>query len=122
MKTRIIWTKIYEDSWFSSLTLDEKFMFIYLFTNHRIGHTGIYELPKRMVVYEVNVKEDYYDKIKTKFEKAGKAYFFEDWVYIPNAAHYGGYKGSQNKIAYDREKESIPNKVINAFKAKIDAV
>lgn len=122
MKTRIIWTKIYEDSWFSTLTLDEKFVFIYLFTNQRIGHTGIYELPQRVVEFEIGIENSHYKKMKVKFEKASKVFFYEDWIFIPNAAHYGGYSGPRNKTAYENERKSIPLKVIEAFKVKRDSV
>jgi len=93
-------------------------MFIYFFTNQRIGHTGIYELPERILRFEVQITKKYYKKIKTTFEKAGKVYFYKDWIYIPNASHYGGYTGEKNKRAYEKEKKSIPLKVINSFKDK----
>lgn len=122
MKTRIIWTKIYEDTWFRSLEPSERFVFIYLFTNQRIGHTGIYELPKDVALFELKIDNNFYNSLKTKLEEARKAFFFEDWVYIPKASFYGGYSGIKNKAAFDKERASIPNKVINAFKDKRDTV
>ena len=73
-------------------------------------------------MFEVGIESDYYEKIKRKFEKADKAFFYEDWIFVPNAAHCGGYSGEKNKTAFEKEKKSIPNKVISAFKDKRDRV
>lgn len=115
MKTRIIWTKIYEDTWFCSLDLNERFLFIYFFSNQRIGHTGIYELPERVVLFETQITKKYYSQVKTKFQSAKKIYFYKDWLYVPNASIYGGYKGEKNKTAYNKEKKNIPINVLNTL-------
>lgn len=74
MKTRIIWTKIYEDSWFITLNPEEKYIFIYIFTNQRIGHTGIYYLPDRILLFETGISPENLKIIEEKFEKAGKVF------------------------------------------------
>lgn len=116
MKTRIIHTKIYfEDDWFYSLSIENKFLFIYLISNSHIGLTGIYNLPKRVILLETGLKEPEIDEGRKIFEESGKIYSFKDWVYIVNARRYANYTGEKNITATNRELESIPLEVMRYF-------
>lgn len=115
MKTRIIHTKIHDDTWFNTLSIPYRYLFIYLFTNQRIGLTGIYFLPERVVLFETGLTNEELLKGKELLSKSKKAIFYMDWVYIPKSSLYGGYSGVKNEVAFNNELKSIPYKVKTYF-------
>lgn len=116
MKTRIIHTKIYlEDEWFNTLPIDYKFLFIYFFTNSHIGHTGIYELPKRVIMIETGADPELLEKALKRFEKDGKVAYFDGWVCVANSMKHTNYAGEKNQKAYMKELLSIPQEVKSHF-------
>lgn len=131
MKTRIVHTKFWEDSFVCSLDSEEKLFFLYLLTNARIGLTGIYELQDRYIIFDLGIKsddplfvknpskaEDKLQRMKEKLQKEDKIYFVDGYVAIKNAKKYNDYsKGSENQQnAYYREIDMIPPKVIDNLK------
>ena len=122
MKTRIIHTKIYDDTWFLDLSLETRFLFVYFFTNSRIGHTGIYEIPDQVINFETGVSNEQLQKAKDTFEKSQKIYFRNQWIFVVKSPFYGGYLGTKNEVAYKNELISIPQEVRDYFyeRAKIE--
>ncbi len=119
MKTRIIWTKIYDDEWFNTLSIEYKFLFIYYFTNSRIEHTGIYQCTQRIISFETGIDTLILKDINRSFEEDKKVYFYNDWVYVIKSPVYGGYKGPKNELAFNRELTKIPSNVIEFFNKKV---
>lgn len=116
MKTRIIHTKIYfEDDWFYELTVENKFLFIYLITNSHIGLTGLYELAERVILSETKLKPEDLADAKKVFEQSGKIFFYKDWIYLVNSKKYAQYIGDRNKVASNRELSLIPQDVLRYF-------
>lgn len=117
MKTRILWTKIWDDSWFDSLSQNGRILFIYLLTNQDIGLSGCYQIPDKKIMYHTHLTKD--ELMKTKKEIKSKVKFLQDWVYIENAQGYNGFTGSSNEIALKREIGLIPKNIKDAlFKDK----
>lgn len=119
MQTRIIHTKIYDDEWFASLKIEQKLLFIYLFTNQRIGLSGIYYLPDRIIKFETGLSDEQLNTAKKVFENSKKVFFYQGWVYVINASDYGGYKGGKNEIALNKELEKIPDEVKKYFNNRV---
>lgn len=111
MRTRIIWTKIWEDDWFQSLSDNAQKLFLYLLTNSRINMCGFYQISERVLLFDTRIK----NLEKAKSELSPKVRFFEDWVYIVNAESYSGYRGSKNERVLEKEKSSIPLNIKNAL-------
>jgi len=99
MKTRIVHTKIYKDSYFVGLSTEERLLFIYYITNEHINILGLYECPDRIVEFETGINQDLIQKIKLKLEQDEKIFFRGDWVFIKNAYRYQKYKGAKNEKA-----------------------
>lgn len=116
MKTRILYTKIWEDDFVSTLPLIQKALFIYFITNQRIGQTGIYEVTDRIILFETGATPDQLQQAKDKFMQAGKILFIDGWVQVANSGKYNSYTGDSNKKAYEKEIESIPSLVTESFK------
>jgi len=119
MKTRIVHTKIYDDDWFNTLSIVYKMLFIYFFTNSRIGLTGIYQLSDRIIKFETGATPEQLQEAKTLFEKDRKIFFYKDWIYVVKSSIYGGYSGPKNAVAYDNEKEKLPKEIKKYFNNKV---
>ncbi len=111
MKTRIVWTKIWEDDWFQNLSDPAQKLFLYLITNSRINMCGCYQISGRVLLFDTRIKN--LDNAKSELKP--KVRFFNDWVYVVNAEGYSGYRGSKNAKVLDKEKSQIPQEVKNAL-------
>lgn len=119
MKTRIIWTKIWEDDWFQSLDDPAQKLFYYLITNRIVNLCGCYQISDFIIKAQTRIK----DLEKAKNNLLPKVRFFKDWVYILNAQWYGGYIGEKLEKALEKEKNEIPNDVKDVlFSDKYDRV
>jgi len=101
MKTRIIWTKIWDDKWFDSLSRNARDLFIYLLTNQDIGLSGCYYITDKKICYHTHLTEE--ELIESKKELPPKILFTDDWVYVLNAQGYNGFTGKSNEIALSKE-------------------
>lgn len=112
MKTRIVFTKIHEDSYFRSLSDREQCFFFFLLTNERVNLSGMYHCPDW---YILGVKPHWNQKslneMKSKFQANGKFAFIDGWVKILNYSKYNQYAGSRLDKALENELSSIPNEV-----------
>lgn len=99
MKTRILHTKIWNDTWFRSLTTEEGLFFFYLLTNECCNVLEIYELPQSISTFQIGIDEKKQVEMKEKFKQAGKIDFYKDYIHITNAYKYQFYKGAKNNSA-----------------------
>lgn len=113
MKTRIVWTKIWEDSWFDGLSQDARLLFIYLLTNSTIGLSGCFELRDKTICYHTHLIPE--QLLKAKRELDPKVKFEMNWVYIVNAQGYNGFLGVKTEVAVKRELALIPQDIKTAF-------
>lgn len=113
MKTRIIYTKIHEDSYFRSLTDREQNYFQFLLTNEKVNLCGVYECPDWYVLAcKPSWKRADLVRMKAKFMKDGKFLFFDSWIKIINYSKYNQYTGESNKKAIKSELSRIPDALL----------
>lgn len=117
MKTRIIYTKIWEDDFFSTLTLKQQLLFLFLLTNARIGLTGMYELTDKTIKNNTKLRAEDITLAKEVFTNARKVFFKESWVYVVNAKRLNGYHGEKLNKAVSSELSLIPLEVYQYFKS-----
>ena len=109
MKTRIIYTDIWNDGWFQSLSDEAQKLFLYLITNERIGFTGMYQLPDAvMTAYTRLAGKKLTD---AKLRLFPKVLFIDGWVKVVNAERYNPYKGELNQRAQQKELLTVPSSV-----------
>lgn len=111
MKQRKIWTKIWKDNWFYSLSQNARLLFLYLITNESIGFTGCYEISDRQITFDTKISN--LEKIKE--ELSPKIKFYNGWVYVVNSQGYNGFVGESFEVAIDKEKISIPETIKNTL-------
>lgn len=93
---RQIHTKIWKDTWFFELSSDAKLLWIYLFSNERANLTGLYDLHERIIAFETGLSVETIRATFDLFAAAGKAYYEDGWVWVPNLIKYNA--GSLNSV------------------------
>ena len=96
MKTRIIHTKFWKDDYVSSLSSEEKLMFLYFVTNEHVNILHLYYCPDRLIMFDTGIDRGILEKIKKKFEQDKKVYFRDGWIFLRNAHRYESYEGEKN--------------------------
>lgn len=109
MKTRILWTKIWDDQWFDKLSSNSRILFLYLLTNQDIGLSGCYQIPDKKICYHTHLFPE--ELIACKKELDPKVKFIEDWIYIVNSQGYNSFTGKSNDIAISRELSLMPKNI-----------
>jgi hypothetical protein len=109
MKTRMIWTKIWDDRWYDKLSINARFLFMYLLTNQDINMIGCYQIPDKKIIYHTHFTEEELESAKKELES--KVKFIDDWVYVINSQGYNSFTGASNEIAIKRELSLIPKSI-----------
>jgi hypothetical protein len=112
MKTRIIYTKFWNDNYVSELNHKEKLAFLYFITNEKVNICGIYELPDKYIKMDLGFSQGELDKIREKFIKDDKFIFIDGWIKIVNFELYNKFEGEKNERAKEKELALIPDKII----------
>ncbi len=102
MKTRIIHTKFWEDSYIAELNPKEKLLFLYLITNQRVNLVWFYECPDRVILFDTGLSNKELQETKKKFMEDRRVLFVENYVYLVNANKYESYTGEKNKVASEK--------------------
>lgn len=119
MKTRIVYTKIWEDDFFLKLSKSGKLLFLYIITNSRINMTGLYELTDRTLHFDTGLTKN--ELTNAKKELAPKVFFHKNWVNVVNAMKLGGYRGNLHDKGIRTEMKLIPIEIRRYFEDKIKA-
>jgi len=81
---RYISTSFWDDDWIQSLDPSEKLLYLYLMTNPLTNIAGIYKIANRRISFDTGFNTDTVKMILDKFEKAGKACRYDEYVIIPS--------------------------------------
>ena len=82
-KQRYISTSIWSDDWFDSLTAMEKLIYFNLLTNIHTNPAGVYPFALKYICADTGCSREEVNAAMKKFEKAGKAYFYREYMIIP---------------------------------------
>jgi len=116
MNYRKIATTIWNDNYFLELPDKEAKIFIYLFTNDKVNLVGIYELPDRIICSIVGATLQEWTKIKEKFERDRKYFFYKGWIYISNFAKHNSFSSAPNILnTFIKDFNAIPLEVKSHF-------
>jgi hypothetical protein len=82
---RYLNTRIWADTWFENLEVDEKLVWIYLLTNQQTNLIGIYEIGLRRISNETGVEINRLQTVMERFANSLKAFHNGYFVVIPNS-------------------------------------
>lgn len=116
MKARIIKTKFWSDREIRRVSPNARFLLMYLLTSQYIGMTNYFECPDSIISFETGLSAAVLTKAKEELQESCRAYFYDDWVFIPNLEKHNNYKNSPRNLPnYQKEISDIPNKVLDCF-------
>lgn len=115
MITRILYTEIWQDDFFSTLDPNEKLLFIYFLTNERVNIIHLYQCTNARIKADTGIDTPIIEKAKQKFESSEKIYFFDTYVYLKNASKYEKYTGSMNETAKNKIYSRLSKTVIDWY-------
>ena len=122
MESRIVKTNFWRDTKIQLLSKEATYLFMYFLTCPYINLCGLFELPDAYVELETKLKGEELQKVKKELQTAKRVFFFEGWIYIPNAKTHNRYHvGPKTKVAYDRQVQNIPKKIKEGLKALTDS-
>jgi hypothetical protein len=120
MKTRIIQTKFWADGYISTLTTQEKLLFMYFLTNDRVNIIHCYECPDQYILLETGVSRGVLERCKQKLERDGKIKFFKGYIRLVNADKYESYRGADNEKAKEKSIQELSLDVLDWYNNKKD--
>lgn len=85
---RQIHTSIWRDTWFIDLSVEEKLLFVYLFSNDSSTLTGIYQLSMKVMMFETGLDKEAVLAALEKFARDGKAFYEDNTVWVVNMERY----------------------------------
>jgi len=84
MKLRSINTRIWDDTWISELTPNEKLVWLYLLTNQLTNLIGVYEITMKRIAFDTGLPIDTVRKAIECFQRQKKAFYFENHIMLVN--------------------------------------
>jgi len=111
-KQRYISTSIWDDDWFDSLSEREKLVYFYLLTNTHTNAAGVYQCTLKNVRLEIGLEREEIERIMGKFAKAGKAFYYKDYIVIPKwLKHQKVGERSTMMLGAEKVLKSLPDDV-----------
>ena len=83
-KYRPIKTQFWTDDWVSSLSAQEKLLYLYLITNPATTLCGIYRVSVRYLVFETGLTQKEVESCLKRFRADGKVAHADGWIIIKN--------------------------------------
>lgn len=122
MEKRYIYTKVWEDDWFANLSRAAKLLFLWSFSNGKIGYSGYFAATDRVICFHTGLTATELEEAKK--EISSKVMFHGDWVYVKNAEKHEPIKGDNNPLwkAYQKEVDHVPEEIKQYFKAPTETL
>ena len=124
MITRIIYTEIWQDNFFSELSKQEKLLFLYYLTNESVNIIHLYRCNNQRASADTGIDTPIILKAQKKFSAENKMFFKNGYVFLANAHKFEKYNGEKNEVAkrklFSRLSKPIIDWYINISDTPID--
>lgn len=106
-KQRVVNTSIWSDPWFvDTLSISERYLFIYLFTNEHTNIAGVYEMSLRTMGNETGYDKEELVRMLQKMRP--KVHYADGWVVLRNTIKNQNYHSPKIKTGIDLVIERAP--------------
>lgn len=122
MKSRVVNTKFWTDSYVTELNTEQKLLFIYLITNTLTNICGVYEITIRQISFDTGISIKDIEKNLQKFRDDKKIIYYNGWIGIKNFIKNQNQGSPQVQKGIDRELEQVPEYLKNFVLYGIDTV
>jgi hypothetical protein len=120
VKTRILHTKFWKDTFVAELTPSEKLIFLYLLTNERVNIIHCYECSDREILFDTGATKDVLESAKAKLSASGKVQFFQGYVFLANADKYEQYRGELSQKGRETQEREMSPEIFSWYKANLE--
>ena len=121
MKGRIIKSSFWESRVDKKYAPSTAYFYLYLLSSRHIGLTPYFKLPKDYIPLETGLTVPQIDKAIEELHAKKQVYFYDGWVFIPNADEHNSYKSSpKTRVAYEIQLKEVPSHVLAFFDTLVD--
>jgi hypothetical protein len=114
---RYISTSFWDDEWVQTLNLTEKGLFLYFLTNALTNIAGVYKISVSRILFDTKLEESDFKTIFAKFEKAGKARRYKEYILIPKwPKHQKWETHGKIKTGIEAILKNLPKEIIAILK------
>lgn len=118
MKSRLLFCDYWEDAEANSISPEARYLGAYFWTNHRANLIGLYGISNSYIIVETGIKAESIEKAKEELENLKLVFFFENWIYLPNAQKICGYTDEKRHgVAAQKELSKVSIEVLNHFRS-----
>lgn len=108
----IFWDKRIEHNY----SVQTSYVYLYLLTCKHIGLTPYYFLPEGFIAIETGLSQEQVKKALKDLQDRKQVYFYNNWVYIPNANEHNSFNtSSKTMVAYNAQLAKVPQDVLEFF-------
>jgi hypothetical protein len=109
-KQRFVSTNIWSDPWFvDELSISERYLFIYLFTNEHTTIAGIYEMSLRTMGNETGYDKEELVRMLQKMRP--KVHYISGWVVLRNTIKNQNYHSPKIRTGIELVLERVPHEL-----------
>ena len=119
---RKVHVSFWSDSWISSLTVEQRYFYLYILTNEKTTQCGIYEITKKQIAFDTGYSIDRVSILLKFFEKEGKLRFNSETneLAVKNWVKYNGSTSPQVKTCVDKELKQVKDTLLILYINSID--
>lgn len=109
MAYRAIHTTFWNDPFIESLSIEERYLYIYFMTNSKTTQCGCYEISLKFMQYESNVKQEEIETFLKKMEKENKIIYNKEnqEILIKNWLKHNSFSSPKIKSCIMKELKKI---------------
>jgi hypothetical protein len=111
MKTRKVRCDIWEEQFFSDLTNVEQLVFLFLVSGPCCQLYPAFQCTDKTIKYYTQVDQEMLNQIKIKFEKAGRFYFSDGYVFLTEYTNWELNISPLVEKAYTKQFQELPTKI-----------
>jgi hypothetical protein len=106
---RQIHTSIWDDDWFCQLSITEKVVFVWLFSNRRAAVSGIYKFTEFICSRETGIPLEDVNNAITRLVDDKKVYIEEGWIWVKNLRKYNDSKSPNSYKSIAKDLAQLPD-------------
>jgi len=122
---RQVHVSFWQDPFILNLTPEEKYFYLYLMTNSKTSQCGIYEISKKVMMFETGYNLETVEKLLNRFIEYGKVAYDEETgeIFLLNWPKYNWNKSDRVLRCIAKELEQVKsNRLLEAYNKTMDSL
>ncbi|HPT36628.1 MAG TPA: hypothetical protein PK309_08915 [Bacillota bacterium] len=122
---RQVHVSFWQDPFILNLTPEEKYFYLYLMTNSKTSQCGIYEISKKVMMFETGYNLETVEKLLNRFIEYGKVAYDEETgeIFLLNWPKYNWNKSDRVLKCIAKELEQVKsNRLLEVYNKTMDSL